>query len=466
MKNAFLYISEIQGQIPLSFTEINHIGKREIVNSAKIKIDVKEFTTLSSIRRDNTGEVVKEQFNIRYLPKEKCFVIEDRNSTNGTYLGNINLKHIQAQKLSHGDTIIVPIERNGQLTQLQMVFYDESSSQEVIDKNLTSNPVEKSLKFPKYRDPTANPTVSPSKEVSSSGGVYFDPTFEPTVPPTSQNSKSSYSASSQNAQYIPYDPDDNSASFILIRQKIDIPDNCFDPQIAQDAGLDFSMVYKLEKGELWHIMVAFTMLFVMIYHTYINILLITSLISRAQTGFGLSASEIFITPLPTAIMFCVAFIAHELAHLYTGKYFKFQSRFCLVSKGVKLTVIALLIGIPIGLPGAAVSVGVDPDEDKDKMGAIKMAGPAMNLILGAICILAYAFIPLNFVILKTTFLQGAGLNFMLGGFNLIPKEFKGFAMDGKFIIKWKKGLYFGLLITIVIGYIGVILLTTFSPLYG
>ena len=49
--------------------------------------------------------------------------------------------------------------------------------------------------------------------------------------------------------------------------------------------------------------------------------------------------------------------------------------------------------------------------------------------------------------------QGGMLNFVLGAFNLIPKEVKGFALDGKYIVSWRKQLYFGLLICFIAGYL-------------
>ncbi len=450
MKTAFLSIPEIHGKIYIRDNETNHIGKREIINAATVKITPSEFSTLSSIRTDNYGEVIKEQFCIKYDSQSKNYTIEDRTSSNGTYLGNVNLKQTQAQKLKDGDVIIVPIERNGQLTQLQLIFNDSSQPVPIIDKNMTVSPEDAPVEDVSDFDPSIKPTIVPAKSTSSSGGEYYDPTFEPTVAPDP----------SDPAYYQGYDPADTSSSFILVRQKIPIPDNCFDPQVAQDAGLDFSMVYKLEKSEIWHLGVAFLMLFLMIYHTYINMMLITSLIFKWQYGIPLTAYDILVTPLPTALMFCFAFLFHELAHLYTGRHFHFQSRFCLVESGVRLTLIALLLGVPIGLPGAAVSVGIDPDTDKNKMGAIKTAGPAMNLIFGALCLSASLLIPPSMDLLKTVFLQGAGLNFMLGAFNMIPKEFKGFAMDGKFIIKWKKGLYIALVSALLLGYVGVMFLTT------
>ncbi|MHA1775376.1 MAG: hypothetical protein DRO88_06520 [Promethearchaeia archaeon] len=454
MKSAYLSIPEIKGKILLSPVGINHIGKREIINCATVPIKPQEFSTLSSVRTDNQGEIIKEQFSIQYNSTKKQYYIEDRNSSNGTYLGNLNLKQTGIQLLNPGDKIIVPLERKGKLVQLEIIFQkEEKTPQQIQDKNLTISPeegVEQPFLFDNKSEPPKHQKRAKAKQevnISPSGGEYFDPTFTPTVGPDSE------------IQSMGYDFTDTSTSFIVVQEKVPIPKNCFDPKVAQDLGLDFSIVYKLEMKEIWHILIAFGLLFVMIYHTYVNFLGIFSLITYFQYGVGLPWRDVLITPLPTALVFCITFICHELGHLYTGKYFQYPSKFLLVKRGIKLTVLAALIGIPIGLPGAAVSVGVDPQHDKDKMGAIKMAGPAVNLIIGLITFIIAVVIPQTSPLLKTTFLQSAGINFMLGGFNLIPKEFHGFAMDGKYILGWRKKLYFTMLAAFLIGYAGVFVLT-------
>jgi len=126
---------------------------------------------------------------------------------------------------------------------------------------------------------------------------------------------------------------------------------------------------------------------------------------------------------------------------------------------MRLTRLAALIGVPIGLPGAAVSVGIDAEKDVDHMGSIKMAGPLANLGLGMILAILSVIFPPSLASLQVLFMQGAGMNFMLGLFNMIPKEFKGFALDGKYIFKWKKSLYFGMFLGLLAGYIVAIIFT-------
>ena len=195
----------------------------------------------------------------------------------------------------------------------------------------------------------------------------------------------------------------------------------------------------------------------MVYRYYININFIMLIIALINSNQMPSLTQFFIEPLPIALIFGLSFIIHELSHLQTAKHFNFQSRFCLTKVGVKATFKWALIGFPFGLPGAAVSVGVDPENDRDKMGWIKIAGPFSNFVLGVIFMIIAFIIPSDSLInLEMIFVQASSLNFVLGIFNMIPREVKGFALDGKFIVKWNKPWYFTLLAGLLLGLIIVI----------
>jgi Zn-dependent protease len=184
----------------------------------------------------------------------------------------------------------------------------------------------------------------------------------------------------------------------------------------------------------------------MVAHAYLNVMLIMFLISGFENPNPAQPwwQTVFLDPGVLGLIFALSFVIHELSHLYTGKHFQFQSRFCLTKVGVKSTIKAAKIGIPMGLPGAAISVGVDPVKDRDKMGWIKFAGPTSNLVFGLVLLLLGYLVPTSIMMLKLYVLQGASLNFVLGAFNMIPIAIKGFALDGEYIVKWKKGLYFTL----------------------
>lgn len=450
--NAFLEIAKFRGKLVISEKKV-YIGKDELARSAQIPFDLEILNSISSVRRNSRGKVVKHHFVITFQKDQ--FHIEDSLSTNGTYLQGRSLKGAGQVVLADGAEIVVPIEENGQKMQLKIIFRLESST----DNNAqigegkeqfydpTQDPtVAKKKNSSPYQDPTLNPTVSPTQDAG--GAEYYDPQSDPTVAAIPAALNTNYGIGTGGT------PDYSaSKSFILVRQKVPMPPNAFDPQISADYGLDMDMFYRMDKPEWWHIILAYLLLVIMIYHTNVNIMLITTLFFN-DLHIQDFLTEIFVEPIPAALIFGVVFLVHELSHLNVGKKQGFQSRFCLITKGVKITALAALIGFPIALPGAAVSLGVDPQADTDKMGAIKTAGPLSNLIFGIICLIGGIILSITTEsVVSGWILQGAVFNFTLGLFNMIPKEFGAFALDGKFIFSWKRQLYFTLLLLLLTGYV-------------
>ena len=425
----YLEIPKIAGKIEIpNDQKIMYIGKREIKNSiVKNLSDPRAFDSISSVRTDkDTGAVIKQQFIISKVKDN--YYIEDPNSSNGTYLGGSKLKQNPPVPLKNGDEIIVPIEENGKLIQLKIYFHIEKKKFDQL-----AHTQQKKNNYP---------------TIDSYEAQYSDPTITPTIPSPVNQAVNASSYQYKSFIYDPNDPMNTSNSFIMIQKIQTIPPNAF----RSNSGLDLSMVYKLDKSELWHILVAVGLLFLMIYRYYININIIFTIIALVNKTPTPSLSQFFIEPLPTALIFGISFIVHELSHLQTAKHFNFQSRFCLTKVGVKATLKWALIGFPFGLPGAAVSIGVDPVKDEDKMGWIKIAGPFSNFVLGIIFIIVALIIPSDLAFdLHMIFAQASSLNFVLGAFNMIPREVKGFALDGKFIIKWNKPWYFTLLAGLVMG---------------
>ena len=425
----YLEIPKIAGKIEIpNDQKIIYIGKREIKNCiVKNLSDPRAFDSISSVRTDkDTGAVIKQQFIISKVKDN--YYIEDPNSSNGTYLGGANLKQNPPVPLKNGDEIVVPIEENGELIQLKMYFHIRKKKSDPL-----AQAQQKKINYP---------------TIDSDEAQYSDPTITPTIPSPVNRAVKASSYQYKSFIYDPNDPMNTSNSFIMIQRTQPIPQNAFQP----NSGLDLSMVYKLEKSELWHILVALGLLFLMVYRYYININIIFTIIALVNHTPTPSLTQFFIEPLPTALIFGISFIVHELSHLQTGKHFNFQSRFCLTKVGVKATLKWALIGFPFGLPGAAVSIGVDPVKDEDKMGWIKIAGPFSNFVLGIIFIIVALLIPSGSTInFQNIFVQASSLNFVLGAFNMIPREVKGFALDGKFIIKWNKPWYFTLLAGLLMG---------------
>lgn len=455
-----------------------HVGKDDIKKAATIQqADPSSFDSISSVKVDPSGKIIKEHFIIHI--QNGSFSIEDQHSTNGTYFGSKSLKGLPPQKLKDGDQFVIPIQQQGKLTSLIVIFRIVDEPEPASNEESEAVYVSPQMNTPQYNPPKANASSSIRSASKSSSATSNPPASSGSGPvyapiPTSSSKGGS---TPSNVKSVPIqggnapvyqDPNtqdldqdaDTSGSFILVQDAQNIPADAFAP----NSGVDLSMVYRLEKSELWHIFVGVGLLFLMIFHTYINISIITlvsSLVQGSVPGSTVLLNQFLIVPMVLGFTFAISFIIHELSHLYTGKHFKYQSRFCLTNVGFKATKRAALIGYPFGLPGAAVSVGVDPVNDKDKMGWIKTAGPSSNAVFGTILLILAFVMPAEWTQVSLYLLQGATLNYILGAFNLIPIELKGFALDGKFISGWNKRIYVGLLFYMIFGTIVTILLTQY-----
>ena len=133
----YIEIPKIAGKIEIpNDQKLTYIGKREIKNSVvKSLSDPKALDSISSVRTDkDTGAIIKQQFIISKV-NDKYF-IEDPNSSNGTYLENLNLKQNPPTQLKNGAEIVVPIEENGELIQLKMYFHIEKKKSDPLGANL------------------------------------------------------------------------------------------------------------------------------------------------------------------------------------------------------------------------------------------------------------------------------------------------------------------------------------------
>lgn len=171
---AILEIPQFVGKIEIPSTQTEmHIGKQEIKNAVTvIPKDGKAFDQISSVRKDAQGQIFKEQFIIYY--KNGQYLIEDRGSTNGTYLGGQNLKGLKPQILNDGAVIILGIEDNGKMVQLQINF-------KVVPDNLLSSGAV-------YSEP------------SSAGPAYHAPSYSGASSAGPQNQQPVYNTPTPKAQ--------------------------------------------------------------------------------------------------------------------------------------------------------------------------------------------------------------------------------------------------------------------------
>ncbi|MGB9676534.1 MAG: AN1-type zinc finger domain-containing protein [Candidatus Bathyarchaeales archaeon] len=125
-----------------------------------------------------------------------------------------------------------------------------------------------------------------------------------------------------------------------------------------------------------------------------------------------------------------SFFAHELAHKITAQKRGYWAEFRLTLMGAILTLISVISPIfKVISPGAVVVSGF---ADKESLGKVSIAGPATNIILSTMLLIAYSFNPQG--ALAQIFLFGAAFNAWIALFNLIPLGI----LDGFKVFLWSK----------------------------
>ncbi|MDE4908341.1 peptidase M50 [Methanogenium marinum] len=135
-----------------------------------------------------------------------------------------------------------------------------------------------------------------------------------------------------------------------------------------------------------------------------------------------------------------AFILHEMAHKFTAMKFGYYAAFR-KDNGMLLMGVALaaLVGVVFAAPGATV-IYAQPGREMTKRenGIISVAGPVVNLCLGAlffaIIIAGFAVQSVPIIVIGT---MGLSVNGMIAFFNLLPIS----VLDGKKVLAWNPVIF-------------------------
>ena len=153
-----------------------------------------------------------------------------------------------------------------------------------------------------------------------------------------------------------------------------------------------------------------------------------------------------------------AFILHELGHKFAAQRFKARAQFRLDRFGMLITVISIMLGFYLLVPGATLWQS-DLAQYDNIRGRVAVSGPIINLILGCLslgCIgiglttasmnlttatqqgllVVFEWMALNFGYISFF------LNVYLGIFNLIPF----WILDGKKILDWNEFVWISLVL--------------------
>ena len=152
--------------------------------------------------------------------------------------------------------------------------------------------------------------------------------------------------------------------------------------------------------------------------------------------------------LISGILVGTAFVPHELGHkviaMRRGQY----ARYVLWVRGLFFTLLTLVIGIGLIVPGFVAIVPISKQMDKKDMGLVAIAGPVTNVIIGIISLVLGLLTNANFGVIPLTgifaapniFILVAQFNALIALFNCIPI----WQLDGAKILRWNKLIYFAL----------------------
>ena len=159
----------------------------------------------------------------------------------------------------------------------------------------------------------------------------------------------------------------------------------------------------------------------------------TIIYARANTTFfsdniAVNSAMWFVTSL---VIVSVCFLLHEFGHKFVAQKYGAWAEYRMFPQGLGLCLLFSFFGFLFAAPGAVVINGYI---DQKRNGIISVAGPAVNLVLGAL------FIGLLFVTggrLHAIIYLLAHFNVFLALFNLIPIP----PLDGSKIVKWNIPVY-------------------------
>lgn len=131
------------------------------------------------------------------------------------------------------------------------------------------------------------------------------------------------------------------------------------------------------------------------------------------------------------VIVSVCFLLHELGHKFAAQKYGAWAEYRMFPQGLLLCLLLSIVGFLFAAPGAVMINGYI---NKKQNGIISMAGPIVNLILGALFIILLFFTTGR---LHSIIYLLAHFNVFLALFNLIPIP----PLDGSKILKWNIPVY-------------------------
>jgi Zn-dependent protease len=141
----------------------------------------------------------------------------------------------------------------------------------------------------------------------------------------------------------------------------------------------------------------------------------------------------------SAVIVCLSFVAHEMAHKFTAQRFGAWAEYRMFPIGLMFALLMSFFGIIFAAPGVVYIRG---QIDKRMNGIISAAGPGINIILG-VSALAVALLTTGTI--SYIFWIMASINAFFAVFNMLPIM----PFDGSKIFKWNVPIYLVMLASAV-----------------
>jgi len=157
-----------------------------------------------------------------------------------------------------------------------------------------------------------------------------------------------------------------------------------------------------------------------------------NVVAGFKTKFVFTWAKLPLYLIISLVVTGTSFILHELAHKYSAIYIGAKAQFIMWKNSLLLSIaFSAVIGFVFVAPGAVYIYGKQLTKRED--GITSLAGPALNILMGFLFIIAFLILGSPQIGLASLIISyGIFINFWIALFNLIPIG----PLDGRKIFVW------------------------------
>jgi Zn-dependent protease len=149
--------------------------------------------------------------------------------------------------------------------------------------------------------------------------------------------------------------------------------------------------------------------------------------------FHINGSDLSVLELIgiSAIIVCTSFVMHELAHKFVAQRSGAWAEYRMFPFGLMMALLLSFFGVIFAAPGA---VYINGNIDRETNGKISAAGPAVNIVIGAVSVLLAC---MTGGLISSLLWIMATINGFFAVFNMLPIM----PFDGSKIYRWNVPIY-------------------------